>query len=332
MTSLSEMSDTFRSLLELCSLKRGETLAVLSADHQRSDHARAFLTAGRMLGANVFQLNLDGSCVSRMALSGNAAAVESLKRADLVIDLIGLLFSAEQVEITAAGARMLMVLEPYEVLRDLVPTPELRRRVEVAGKHLERASSLRVTSSAGTDVTYRLAKYPVLTEYGYTDMPGRWDHWPSGFLFTHGDDDGVDGLVVVAPGDIMARFRRYVVEPIHLYIERGRVVRVEGMGFDASLMRDYIESFHDPRAYAVSHIGWGLNDKANWHHLAITRTRDQEIGMHGLAFAGNVLFSMGPNSELGGDNDTLCHLDIPLRGCSLQLDGQLMVDAGKLVE
>ena len=22
----------------------------------------------------------------------------------------------------------------------------------------------------------------ILTEYGYTDTPGRWDHWPSGFL------------------------------------------------------------------------------------------------------------------------------------------------------
>ena len=36
-----------------------------------------------------------------------------------------------------------------------------------------------------------------MTQYGYTDTPGRWDHWPAGFLFTGGDDDGVDGKVVI---------------------------------------------------------------------------------------------------------------------------------------
>ena len=28
---------------------------------------------------------------------------------------------------------------------------------------------------------------------------------------------------------------------------------------------------------------------------------------------GNVLFSTGPNGELGGPNDTLCHVDVPMR-------------------
>ncbi len=46
-------------------------------------------------------------------------------------------------------------------------------------------------------MTYKLGVYPVVTEYGYTDTPGRWDHWPAGFLFTGGADDGVDGKVVV---------------------------------------------------------------------------------------------------------------------------------------
>jgi len=56
-------------------------------------------------------------------------------------------------------------------------------------------------TSHGADVTYQLGAYPVITQYGYTDTPGRWDHWPSGFLFTGGRDDGVDGKVVIAPGD-----------------------------------------------------------------------------------------------------------------------------------
>jgi 2,5-dihydroxypyridine 5,6-dioxygenase len=51
--------------------------------------------------------------------------------------------------------------------------------------------------------------------------------------------------------------------------------------------------------------------------------------MNALSFYGNVLFSTGPNSELGGTNDTPCHLDIPLRGCSLWLDDVHILDNGE---
>ena len=57
----------------------------------------------------------------------------------------------------------------------------------------------------------------------------------------------------------------------------------------------------------------------------------QEIGMDALSFYGNVLFSTGPNSELGGTNDTPCHLDMPLRGCTLTLDGEIIVKDGDVV-
>ncbi|CRH79718.1 Uncharacterised protein [Chlamydia trachomatis] len=53
--------------------------------------------------------------------------------------------------------------------------------------------------------------------------------------------------------------------------------------------------------------------------------------MDGRAFYGNVLFSLGPNSELGGSNDTPCHLDLPMKNCTLYLDGKLIVKDGDIV-
>ena len=46
---------------------------------------------------------------------------------------------------------------------------------------------------------------------------------------------------------------------------------------------------------------------------------------------GNVMFSIGPNNELGGPNDTPCHLDIPMRECSLWLDDRQIVADGDIV-
>ena len=74
---------------------------------------------------------------------------------------------------------------------------------------------MRITSPHGTDVTYRLGVYPTMSEYGYTDTPGRWDHWPAAFVFTGGADDGVDGQIVLSP-------RRRAAAVQHLRADPGR--------------------------------------------------------------------------------------------------------------
>ena len=333
-----EMVELFKAELELCKVGPGEKVAILSSGEVRADYAQAFLLASQMLGADAFHLNMPPAPpagaryeVGKTPLHSDSPAMGALKQADLLIDLIGLLFSHEQNEITATGTRMLMVLEPFSVLQQLFPTKDQRRRVEIAGKMMENAKVMHITSPHGTDITYELQQYPVLTEYGYTDTPGRWDHFPSGFLLTQGADKKINGKVVIMPGDILNAFRKYVQTPLTMIVEEGMVVDIQGDGMDATLVKTYIESFKDPRAYAVSHIGWGMNEKADWHHFAETRELDHEIGVHALAFYGNVLFSLGPNSEVGGDNDTKCHLDIPLRDCSLTLDGVQIVKDGDIV-
>jgi 2,5-dihydroxypyridine 5,6-dioxygenase len=327
----------FKAELELCKVGPHETLAVLTQDNERQAYADAFLAAAQQLGAKSFQVNVPSrpafggllQNVGKTSLAGNRPAIEALKGADMVIDLMFLLFSPEQLEITNSGTRMLLVIEPVEVLTRMFPNAELRRRVEHGEGLLKKAKKMHITSPAGTDVVYELGQYPVITEYGYTDTSGRWDHWPSGFLFTQGRDDGVNGTVVLDRGDIVCAFRKYIEEPVTLRIERGRVKAIEGKGLDAALMKNYMASYDDG-AYAISHIGWGLNEKAQWHHMAIADSQ-KEIGMDALSYYGNVLFSTGPNTELGGTNDTPCHLDMPLRGCSLKLDGTVIVQDGKIV-
>ncbi len=334
---MTQMVSLFRKELELCGIRGGETVAVLSEVGQRADYAAAFMAAARALGAHTFNVNLLAetniatadrvSNVGQNSLAGNAPALTALGQADLVIDLMLLLFSREQLAIQAAGARILLVVEPFEVLQRLFPTRALRERVEAAEVRLAKARQLRFTNRAGTDVTYELGAYPVITEYGFTDTPGRWDHWPGGFLATSGSDTGVNGRVVMDKGDIMYPFCTYVREPIDFTIRDGAIVEIAG-GTDAQFLRNYIAGFDDPRAYAISHIGWGLNDQAQWlcHALGVPG-----IGMDGRAFYGNVLFSTGPNIELGGTNDTHCHLDLPMRGCTLTLDDELIVKDGEVI-
>ena len=332
-----EILDLFTRELTLCGVKPGETVVVLTAGDEWAENANAFMAAAQQLGATTFNLNVRRGqrnavgVQGRHPLVGNELAMHTLKSASMVIDMVGLLFSREQAEIQAAGARILRVMEPFHVLKQMFPTEDLRRRVENAKGLLEKAHQLRFTSAAGTDIVYRLGQYPVISEYGYTCEPGRWDHFPSGFSFTQGDDGGVDGVVVLQPGDILCAFKQYVQTPVTLRVQKGMVVDISGDGLDAQLIKSYIDSFDDPRAYAISHIGWGLNEKARWYQFSVTRQLPAEHVMNALSFYGNVLFSLGPNLELGGNNDTACHLDLPMRRCSLWVDDMQILHEGDVI-
>lgn len=329
------MVDLFAAHLTLCRVRPGETVALLTEGGQFATRARAYAHAARTLGADPVHVDFrpaSGAAdpAARLANLGHSGlgddrvAMATLKQADLIIDMILLLFSAEQIELQQAGVRIVLVVEPIEVLMRLFPSEELRHRVEAAERRLASAHSLHVHNDFGTDVTYAIAGRSILTEYGYSDQPGRWDHWPGGFLATTASPGGVAGRVVLAPGDILYPLMRQVTEPVAFEIVAGSVTSIDG-GDEARALRNHIAAFADPRAYAVSHIGWGLNERSVW-------TVDQPgIGMDGRAYYGNVLFSTGPDTEFGGTNDTRCHLDMPMRNCTLSLDGEVIVEAGRLV-
>lgn len=338
MASQLEMVKLFKAQLELCAVKPHEIVAVMSEGDIRADYADAFLLAIREIGATGFQVRVPlrevrdmRSLTGRTAIANNRGVIETLKKVDMVVDLMGMLFSREQDEICETGTRMLFVREPFDILAQNFPSPELRRRVEYGEKLLGAAKTMHITSDFGTDVTYQLGEYRVMTQYGYTDEPGRWDHMGTGQVLSQGNDGTVNGTVVIMPGDVIVAFKNRPVEnAITLTIKDGYVTDIEGQGMDAPLMRDFMESFDDPRAYAISHIGWGLLASAKWYNNVITRTRTEEIGVNCLSYFGNVLFSLGPNTELGGNNDTACHLDIPLRKATLKLDGKTIVENGKM--
>ena len=49
-------------------------------------------------------------------------------------------------------------------------------------------------------------------------------------------------------------------------------------------------------------------------------------------FAGNFLFSTGPNTQGGGTRVTRGHYDLPMKDCSAYLDNDMIIDTGKYVD
>lgn len=332
----------WKQVLTLSKLEPGQIVTVLTSSSTHPQTLSTALTAVSMMGATVNRLDLPPvnaeKALSRDSLAylgttpltGNRAAIAALKESDLVLDLMTLLFSPEQHDILSAGTKILLAVEPPEVLVRMVPSADDRSRVAQAARRLEGAKEMHITSEAGTDLHCPLGEFPVIQEYGFVDEPGRWDHWPSGFVLTWPNERQTHGTLVIDRGDILLPLKRYVQEPIHVKVDKGFVTNMEG-GLDAELLSDYMASFNDPEAYAMSHIGWGLQPRARWTTLAMY-DREATIGMDARAYEGNFLFSFGPNNEAGGSRATACHIDIPLRRCTVNLDGEPIVKVGKVLD
>ena len=357
--------DCFADTFRLCGVKAGDTAAVLSETQSRPVNVHLAELALARLGAQVFHLVLGSPKLSAPvpvrstgacdAIARLAPVVQALSACTFVADLTveGLLHAPELPDILKAGARVLMVSNEHpEVLERCAPDAALEPKVKAGIKLLRAARSMQVTSLAGTDLHITLQHEPetgaaaadgagggasagtghgaiarVGGGWGYTARPGTISHWPGGLCLAFPAAGSVNGTLVLAEGDVNLTFKRYLEKPLVLTVENDYVTNIAGESLDAELMRGYFAAWGDQEAYAVSHVGWGMNPQARWDAMQFYDKKDFN-GTELRAFAGNFLYSTGANEVAG--RHTLGHFDLPLRNCSVMLDGVIVVDSGVL--
>jgi 2,5-dihydroxypyridine 5,6-dioxygenase len=163
--------------------------------------------------------------------------------------------------------------------------------------------------------------------WGWTDKPGTLAHWPGGIVVSFPKSGTVNGTLVMAPGDINLTFKRYLTSPVRMTLKDDYVIDLEGEGADAAMMRAYLEAWGDREAYAVSHVGFGMNPRARYEALAMYDQRDTN-GTELRAVAGNFLFSTGANEFAG--RYTAGHFDLPMMATTIELDNVAVVREGVL--
>jgi 2,5-dihydroxypyridine 5,6-dioxygenase len=241
----------------------------------------------------------------------------------------GLQHAVELPQILQGGARVLAISNEHpEILERTAPRAEDEMPVREAMRRLRAAKAMHVSSAAGTDLNIALADARVGGVWGFSARPGTLSHWPGGLVLAFPAAGSVHGTLVLDRGDVNLTFKRYLQDPVRLVIEHDHVVAIEGDSVDADLMRGYFEAWGERAAYAVSHVGWGLNRRARWDAMSFYDKADFN-GTELRAFAGNFLYSTGANEVAG--RHTLGHFDLPLRGCTVRLDGVTVVERGQLV-
>lgn len=333
--------DAFAQQFRRCAMREGEVVAVLSESRSRAVLVETARLAAQSLGAQVVDIVVPTpasahpvairSTGASQAIARNRAVIAALASTDMVVDCTveGLLHAPELGEILAGGTRVLMVSNEHPDTFDRLRfDPALVAEVEAAHARLRGAAVMRAHSAAGTDLTVRLAGAFTAGSVGLTDGPGTIAHWPGGLVLAFPAAHSVDGVVVLAPGDVNLTFGRYMESTVRLTIADDHITDIDGDGFDADLFRSYLSAFGDRESHATSHVGWGLNRNARWDSLALWDKGDL-WGTEVRAFAGNFLYSTGANEN--ASRFTAGHFDLPLRNHTITLDGHTVVERGELV-
>jgi 2,5-dihydroxypyridine 5,6-dioxygenase len=328
--------EAFAESFGRCGVAAGEAAAVLGESQSRPVLLELAELALLRLGARPVRLLVPSppapavpqrSTGASRALRGHPGVLAALAACPFVADCTveGLLHAPELPAILKAGSRVLMVSNEHpEVLERLLPRPGDDLPVKAALARLRAARRMRVTSAAGTALDVVLTGARSAGVWGWCDRPGTVAHWPGGVVVAFPAAGSVEGRLVLAPGDANLTFMRHVERPVLLTLIADHVEGIDGEGADAALFRAHLAAWDRP-ARAVSHVGWGLNPRARPEALALYPPGVLN-GTELRCAAGNFLFSTGANEFAG--RFTEGHFDLPMFGCTIELDGVAVVRDG----
>ncbi len=328
----SQLLHCFEEVLELCQLKKSETVILFTdINFPHPSYAPTGLRALKKFGA-----------VGYILMAGEGQTLQdrtilaTWTHADLILGMSFLPgdysweYSDLNSEALKAGARVLMVQEPPDVLIRLMPLKETITRGLNGARLIQAAKSIHVFSSDGTDLVMNKEGRKGGYQCGFVDEPGRWDHWPSAMVDCAPLEDSASGTLVVRQGDAIIGMGlwQHAKEEIRFTFENGRINKIEGSA-DAKRLSELLEEAGDDGSYRLAHAGWGIEKRADWSY----------VGMDSESFYGNVTIALGRNifdtphehSGFGGKNRAKIHFDMCLLRKSLALDNQIVIDRGQFV-
>jgi len=183
---------------------------------------------------------------------------------------------------------------------------------------LTKAKKARVTTASGTDITLPLDGIDAIASTGLFHEPGSFGNLPSGEAYMMPAEGGSEGVFIVdgsmaGIGDLAGK------TPITITVEKGLATKIAG-GPEAELLRKKLSAVGET-AFNVAELGVGTNDAAR---IIGSILEDEKV-------MGTIHIALGNNMSMGGTIDVPIHLDGIIKDPSLELDGTLIMDKGKLL-
>ena len=227
-----------------------------------------------------------------------------------------------RIEAIKNGARGTTMCEVTEdclctggILADYEENDRLGRKL---GAVIDKGKKIRMTSSAGTDLTGEITERPVQYETGLFREPGQFAALPNSELNISPIEGTTEGVIV---GNVrLMGFGILRDEPVSIEVKAGEVIRITG-GKAADYLNETLKSFDDQKAYNLAEFAVGLNPFCRSYATNLEDLGKLGFGHHGI----------GSSYAIGGDVLAPCHIDVIYSEATLEIDGQVILDKGTVL-
>lgn len=193
---------------------------------------------------------------------------------------------------------------------------KLRADTDAVRDMLDAASSVRVTSDEGTDVSFEINDHPAISLSGYPDERSGLAGGPPGEAPIAPDEGTANGTIVI---DYSMDNIGLLSDPIELTVRDGFVTDVSG-GAEATQLRQIIDEA-DENAGNLAEFAIGTNPDSR---LVGNLAEDKKK-------RGTTHFAIGDNATLYGTRSSDIHLDGVVLSPTIEIDGiEILSDGGEL--
>jgi len=316
------LAQAARNVVEHClAIKAGEVVSIVTdnADPDRIEIARAFWEEARTKGAEVILAEMLPRKTSGEEPPAPIAQLMAESSVALFPTTKSLSHTQARRIASARGARMASLpgINKEMVVRCLTADygniAALTKRV---AEKLSRGSRFRVESELGTSLELERQSRTVRADTGVLTQPGDFGNLPAGEAFFAPIEGTANGKIIF---DGSVADLGILTEPMELQVESG-IARIVSTSAAAGELERYL-SAHGPDAYNIAELGVGTNDRAI---VSGNILEDEKV-------LGTVHIALGNNAGMGGTVNVPIHLDGLIRKATLYVDGELVLDKGRLV-
>lgn len=193
---------------------------------------------------------------------------------------------------------------------------KIAQRTFALCKLLEKASTVRVTAPAGTDITMPIKGRTAHSSSGLFREKGQWGNLPTGEAYLAPVEGQSEGVVVVDGSMAMVGM---VKTPIRIQVKKGYAEDISG-GEEAQRLIALLEP-HGKDARTVAEFGIGTNDKAILTGIIL---EDEKV-------MGTIHIAFGDNKSMGGSVRVASHLDGLVTHPTVWLDETMIMNNGKVL-
>ncbi len=310
-----------KKLVEVCAgVKPGENVLIVT-DFTKVNIAQALAGAAYARGAEVVMATM----IPRRGHGEEppSPVAQAMTKADVIFSVVSNSITHTHAMKTAlqAGSRGLAMTDFTEemLIHGGIEADfeELKVICMQMAEAFQQAKKVHLTSARGTDLVMHKegrrgnAMYCIVQKGQLSPVPTV----EANFSPLEGTAEGT----IVADASIPYIGIGVLKEPVIVKVSKGMITEISG-GEQAERLAQDLARRHDPQVYNIAELGVGLNPKAIM----------QGIMLEDEGVLGTVHIGIGTNITLGGNIKAAIHYDLIMWQPTIALDGEVILDKGRL--